>query len=61
MGPTTRGDAHALECPLIPGSRNLSQVLSTARRAHVGTAFALWTLAPLLIGIYRITRREIAA
>jgi ABC-2 type transport system ATP-binding protein len=26
-----------------------------------GTAFALWMLLPLLIGIWRITRREVAA
>jgi hypothetical protein len=28
--------------------------------AHAGTALALWMLLPLLIGTWRITRREIA-
>ncbi len=28
--------------------------------AHVGTALALWMLLPLLIGTWRITRREVS-
>jgi hypothetical protein len=42
--------------------RPLSQeVLSTTQWAQAGTALALWMLLPLLIGTWRITRREIAA
>jgi len=37
------------------------EVLSATQWAHVGTALALWMLLPLLIGIWRITRREVAA
>jgi ABC-2 type transport system permease protein len=37
------------------------KVLSTTQWAHAGTALALWMLLPLLIGIWRITRREVAA
>ena len=37
------------------------EVLSTTQWAHAGTALALWMLLPLLIGIWRITRREVAA
>jgi ABC-2 type transport system permease protein len=37
------------------------EVLSSAQWAHAGTALALWMLLPLLIGIWRITRREVAA
>ena len=37
------------------------EVLSATQWAHAGTALALWMLLPLLIGIWRITRREIAA
>nr|MBA3348221.1 ABC transporter permease [Actinomycetota bacterium] len=35
------------------------QVLSGAQWAHVGTALALWMLLPLLLGTWRITRREL--
>ena len=35
-------------------------VMSATQWAHAGTALALWMLLPLLIGIWRITRREIA-
>ena len=28
---------------------------------HVGTALALWMLLPLLLGIWRITGREVAS
>ena len=36
-------------------------VIGATEWAHVGTTFALWMLVPLLIGVYRITRRAIAA
>jgi ABC-2 type transport system permease protein len=36
------------------------EVLSTTQWAHAGTALALWMLLPLLIGIWGITRREVA-
>jgi hypothetical protein len=36
-------------------------VLNATEWAHAGTALALWMLLPLLLGIWRITRREIAA
>jgi ABC-2 type transport system permease protein len=37
------------------------EVMSATQWAQAGTALALWMLLPLLIGIWRITRREIAA
>ena len=37
------------------------EALSATQWAHAGTALALWMLLPLLIGIWRITRREIAS
>ncbi len=37
------------------------EVMSTTQWAHAGTALALWMVLPLLIGIWRITRREIAS
>jgi ABC-2 type transport system permease protein len=37
------------------------EVLTSAQWAHAGTALALWMLLPLLIGTWRITRREVAA
>ena len=37
------------------------EVLSATQWAQAGTSLALWTLPPLLIGIWRITRRDIAA
>jgi ABC-2 type transport system permease protein len=37
------------------------EVMSGTQWAHAGTALALWLLLPLLIGIWRITRREVAA
>jgi len=37
------------------------EVMSTTQWAHAGTTLALWMLLPLLIGIWRITRREVAA
>ena len=36
------------------------EVMSATQWAHAGTALALWMLLPLLIGTWRITRREIA-
>jgi hypothetical protein len=36
-------------------------VLSATQWAHAGTALALWVALPLLIGAYRITRREVTA
>ena len=37
------------------------EIMSTTQWAHAGTALALWMLLPLLIGIWRVTRREVAA
>jgi len=37
------------------------EVLSTTQWAHAATALALWMLLPLVIGTWRITRREVAA
>jgi ABC-2 type transport system permease protein len=37
------------------------EVLSGSQWAHAGTALAIWMLLPLLIGTWRITRREVAA
>src|SRR4051794_3662296 len=37
------------------------EVLSPTQWAQAGTALALWMLLPLLIGTWRITRREVAA
>jgi hypothetical protein len=37
------------------------ELMSTTQWAHAGTALALWMLLPLLIGTWRITRREVAA
>jgi hypothetical protein len=37
------------------------EVMNGTQWAHAGTALALWMLLPLLIGIWRITRREVAA
>ncbi len=39
----------------------LQEVMSTTQWAHAGTALALWMLLPILIGTWRITRREVAA
>ena len=36
------------------------EVMSATQWAHVGTALALWMLLPLLIGTWRITRRELS-
>jgi ABC-2 type transport system permease protein len=37
------------------------EVMSATQWAHAATALALWMLLPLLIGTWRITRREVAA
>ena len=37
------------------------EVLTGTQWAHSGTSLALWMLLPLLIGAWRITRREVAA
>jgi ABC-2 type transport system permease protein len=37
------------------------EVMDGTQWAHAGTALAIWMLLPLLIGAWRITRREIAA
>jgi hypothetical protein len=37
------------------------EVLSATQWAHAGTALALWLLLPLLIGMWRIVRREAAS
>ena len=37
------------------------EVMSATQWAHAGTALAIWMLVPLLIGVWRITRREVAA
>jgi hypothetical protein len=37
------------------------EVVNATQWAQAGTALALWMLLPLLIGIWRITRQEIAA
>jgi len=37
------------------------EVLSATQWAQAGTTLILWMVAPLLIGIYRITRREVCA
>lgn len=51
--------------PWVDTARSLSplhaEVLSGAQWAHAGTSLAIWMLLPLLIGIWRVTRREIAA
>jgi ABC-2 type transport system permease protein len=51
--------------PWVSTARALSpmqeEVMSATQWAHVGTALALWMLLPLLIGTWRITRREVAS
>jgi ABC-2 type transport system permease protein len=37
------------------------EVLSATQWAHAGTALVLWMLLPLLVGAWRITRREVSA
>ena len=51
--------------PWLDTGRSLSplteEVLTGTQWAQVGTSLALWMLLPLLIGLWRITRREVAA
>ena len=35
--------------------------MSATQWAHAGTALAIWMLLPLVIGAWRITRREVTA
>jgi ABC-2 type transport system permease protein len=37
-----------------------AEVASATQWAHAGTALALWMVLPLLVGLWRITRREVA-
>ncbi len=50
--------------PWVDAARALSpmqeEVMSATQWAHAGTALALWMLLPLLIGTWRITRRELS-
>jgi ABC-2 type transport system permease protein len=50
--------------PWVSTARALSpmqeEVMSATQWAHVGTSLALWMLLPLLIGTWRITRREVS-
>ena len=50
--------------PWVSTARALSpmqeEVMSATQWAHVGTALALWMLLPLLIGTWRMTRREVS-
>ncbi|MEJ7787146.1 MAG: hypothetical protein WKF96_20275 [Solirubrobacteraceae bacterium] len=36
------------------------EVVTSTQWAHAGTALALWMLLPLLVGAWRVTRREVA-
>ena len=51
--------------PWVDYARALGQmteeVMSATQWAHAGTALAIWMVLPLLIGAWRITRREIAS
>jgi len=51
--------------PWLDTSRALGpmseEILSATQWAHVATALALWMVVPLLIGAWRIARREIVA
>ena len=37
------------------------EVMSTTQWAQAGTALAVWMLLPLMIGLWRVTRREVAS
>jgi hypothetical protein len=57
---------HALGTSFDPGVRPAlgpltQEVVSATQWAHAGTALTIWMLLPLLIGIWRIMRREVAA
>ena len=51
--------------PWVDNARALGQmteyVMSATQWAHAGTSLAIWMVLPLLIGAWRITRREIAS
>ncbi|MFL5004708.1 MAG: hypothetical protein ACJ8DK_05115, partial [Microvirga sp.] len=51
--------------PWLDTNRSLNplskELLSSAQWAHVATSLAVWMLIPLLIGAWRITRREAAS
>jgi hypothetical protein len=51
--------------PWVDYARNLGQmteyVMSATQWAHTGTTLALWMVLPLLIGTWRVTRREVTA
>jgi ABC-2 type transport system permease protein len=36
-------------------------VMSVTQWAHVGTSLVIWMVLPLLIGAWRVTRREVTA
>jgi hypothetical protein len=46
--------AHAL-------GQTTEYVMSATQWAHAGTSLVIWMVLPLLIGAWRITRREIAS
>jgi ABC-type transport system involved in multi-copper enzyme maturation permease subunit len=51
--------------PWVNYARNLGQmtpdVMSATQWAHAGTSLAIWMVLPLLIGAWRITRRDISS
>jgi len=51
--------------PWVDNASSLGQmtveVMSATQWAHAGTSLAIWMVLPLLIGAWRITRREIAS
>jgi ABC-2 type transport system permease protein len=51
--------------PWVDYARALGQmtaeVMSATHWAHAGTSLAIWMVLPLLIGAWRITRREVTA
>ena len=50
--------------PWVDYARNLGQtteyVMSATQWAHVGTSLVIWMVLPLLIGTWRLTRREVS-
>jgi ABC-2 type transport system permease protein len=38
-----------------------AEVMSTTQWAHAGTSLVIWMVVPVLIGAWRITRREITS
>ena len=63
----TRGCVRLLVviAPWLDTNRSLNplskELLSGPQWAHVATSLAVWMLIPLLIGAWRITRREAAS